>query len=174
MSPAPLPDAVCSIVIKVPVQTVWNEITRTGSVQRPLYNTLLDIDLRPGGRLRYSSPDRKRVFIAGEVLEVDPPRLLKHTYIFAMKPEEATVVTWELAEVPEGTRVTLTHAGWTDAHTAPEKHAAGWTEILGLLKSELETGDIPGKTKLAYRVQGLFMWALPKTTKVSYADEQGW
>jgi uncharacterized protein YndB with AHSA1/START domain len=174
MSPAPLPDAVCSIVIKVPVQTVWNEITKTGSVQRPLYNTLLDIDLRPGGRLRYSSPDRKRVFIAGEVLEVDPPHLLKHTYIFAMKLEEATVVTWELSEVPEGTRVTLTHSGWTDAHTAPEKHAAGWTEILGLLKTELETGDIPGKTKLAYRVQGFFMWALPKTTKASYADEQGW
>jgi hypothetical protein len=106
---------------------------------------VLDIDLTPGGRLRYSSPDRKRVFVAGEVLEVDPPRLLKHTYIFAMKPEAPTVVTWELTEVPEGTRVTLTHAGWTDAHTAPEKHAAGWKEILGLLKSELETGDIPAQ-----------------------------
>ena len=174
MPPAALPDAVCSIVIRVPVEKVWAEITKTGSIQRPLYNTVLDIDLKPGGRLRYSSPDRKRVFVAGEVLEVDPPRLLKHTYLFAMKPEAATVVTWELAEVPEGTRVTLTHAGWTDAHTAPEKHAAGWTEILGLLKSELETGDIPGKTKLVYKLQGMFMWALPKTTKASYADEQGW
>jgi uncharacterized protein YndB with AHSA1/START domain len=174
MAPVTLPDAVCSIVIRVPLQAVWDEITKTGSVQRPLYNTVLDIDLKPGGRLRYSSPDRKRVFVAGEILEVDPPRLLKHTYLFAMKPEAATVVTWELSEVPDGTRVTLTHAGWTDAHTAPEKHAAGWTEILGLLKSELETGDIPTKTKLAYWMQGLFMWALPKTTKASYADEQGW
>ena len=135
---------------------------------------MLDIDLTPGGRLRYSSPDRKRVFVAGEVLEVDPPRLLKHTYIFGLKPEAPTVVTWELTEVPDGTRVTLTHAGWTDAHTAPEKQISGWTEILGLLKSELETGDIPTKMKLIYWMQGLFMWAMPKTTKATYADEQGW
>jgi len=174
MPPAHLPDAVCSIVIRVPVETVWAEITKTGSIQRPLYNTVLDIDLVPGGRLRYSSPDRKRVFVAGEVLEVDPPRLLKHTYVFAIRPEAPTVVTWELAAVPEGTRVTLTHAGWTDAHTAPEKHAAGWTEILGLLKSELETGDIPAKTKLVYWLQSLFLWAMPRTTKSSHADEQGW
>jgi uncharacterized protein YndB with AHSA1/START domain len=174
MSPAPLPDAVCSIVIRVPVEAVWAEITKTGSIQRPLYNTVLDIDLRPGGRLRYTSSDRKRVFVAGEVLEVDPPRRLKHTYVFAMKPEAPTVVTWELTPVPEGTRVTLTHAGWTDAHTAPEKHAAGWTEILGLLKSELETGDIPARTKLVYWMQGRFLWALPKSTKASYADDRGW
>ena len=96
-----LPDAVCSITIAVPVEKVWAEITKTGSIQRPLYNTVLDIDLRPGGRLRYSSPDRKRVFVAGEVLEVDPPRRLKHTYLFAMKPEPATVVTWELEPVME-------------------------------------------------------------------------
>lgn len=174
MSPEALPDLVCSIVIHVPVEEVWAEITKTGSVQRPLYNTLLDIELRPGGRLRYSSPDRKRVFIAGEVLEVEAPRLLRHTHIFAMKPEPATVVTWELESVPEGTRVTITHSGWTDEHTAPEKHEAGWNEILGLLKSELETGDIPTKTKLMYWVQGLFMFALPKTTKREYVDRQGW
>jgi uncharacterized protein YndB with AHSA1/START domain len=174
MTDAPLPDRVCSIVIHVPVQKVWDEITKTGSVQRPLYNTVLDIDLEPGGRLRYSSPDRRRVFVAGEVLEVDPPRRLKHTYIFTMKPEPATVVTWELEEVPEGTLVTLTHGGWTSTHTAPEKHEAGWREILGLLKSELETGDIPPKTKLVYWMQGLLMFALPKTTKAAYADEQGW
>jgi uncharacterized protein YndB with AHSA1/START domain len=174
MTEKSLPDAVCSIVIRVPVQKVWDEITKTGGVQRPLYNTVLDIDLEPGGRLRYSSPDKKRVFIAGEVLEVDPPRLLSHTYLFALKPEPATVVTWKLEEVAEGTRVTITHAGWTTAHTKPEKHEAGWNEILGLLKSELETGDIPAKTKLLYWVMGATSFMLPKTTKAEYVDEQGW
>lgn len=168
-----IPDQVCSIVINVPVQRVWDEITRTGSVQRPLYNTVLDIDLKPGGRLRYSSPDRKRVFVAGEVLEVEPPRKLRHTYLFTMSPEPVTEVTWLLEDVPEGCRVTVTHAGWTTEKDA-KKHGAGWIEILGLLKSELETGDIPGKTKIAYWLQGRFMWALPTTTRSSYADEQRW
>jgi hypothetical protein len=91
-----------------------------------------------------------------------------------MKPEPATVVTWKLEEIAEGTRVTITHAGWTGAHTKPEKHEAGWNEILGLLKSELETGDIPAKTKLMYRVMGAMSFMLPKTTKAEYVDEQGW
>ena len=125
---------------------------------------MLDVDLRPGGTLRYLSPDRSRVFIAGEVLEVDPPRRFRHTYIFTMAPDPVTEVTWELEEVAGGCQVTLTHAGWTVEKEA-KKHEAGWAEILGLLKSELETGNIPTKTKLIYRMQTLFLWALPKSTK---------
>ncbi len=167
MTDPALPPSVCSIVIGVPVQAVWDEITKTGTIQRPLFNTVLDIDARPGGRLLYSSPDRKRAFVAGEVLEIDPPRRLRHTYIFTMAPEPQTEVTWELEEVPGGCRVTITHAGWTRDKDA-RKHGAGWQQILGLLKSELETGDIPMRTKLSYRLQSLFMWALPKTTKAEH------
>ena len=164
MNAQALPDRICSIVIDVSVQEVWDEITKTGSVQRPVYNSVLEVDLRPGGSLRYLSPDLSRVFVAGEVLEVDPPCRLRHTYIFTMAPDPVTEVTWELEEVPDGCKVTLTHAGWTTEKDA-KRHEAGWVEILGLLKSQLETGDIPIKTKFIYGVQGLFMWALPKSTK---------
>ncbi len=170
---ASLPDRVCSIVIHAPVQTVWDEITRAGTLQRAVYNTVLDVDLKPGGRLRYYSPDRSRVFVAGEVLEVDPPHTLRHTYIFTMKPDPVTEVTWRLEEVDEGCRITLTHAGWTDEKDA-KKHEAGWVEILGLLKSEIETGQIPLKTRLMYWVQGKFIWAMPKTTRTEHADREGW
>lgn len=164
MTNTPLPARSCSIIINVPVQDVWNEITKTGSVQKPLYNTVLDIALEPGGGMRYRSPDGKRVFVAGEVLEVDPPHKLRHTYIFTMKPEPVTEVTWELEEVPEGCRVTISHAGWT-VQKDQDKHMAGWIEILGLLKSQLETGDIPLKTRIIYRMQSMFMWAMPSSTK---------
>lgn len=69
-----LPEHVVSIHIDVPVQRVWDEITKTGRIQRALYNTVLESDLQPGSPLRYYSPDRKRVFVVGEVVEVDPPR----------------------------------------------------------------------------------------------------
>ncbi len=164
MTASPLPARACSIVINVPLQAVWDEITKTGSVQKPLFNTVLDIDLRPGGSLRYLSADRSRVFIAGEVLEVEAPRKLRHTYIFTMSPEPITEVTWELEEVPEGCRVTVTHAGWTTQKDV-DKHGAGWVQILDLLKSQLENGDIPAKTKLIYMLQGWFMWAMPAATK---------
>ena len=170
-----VPDQVASIHIAVPVQRVWDEITKTGRIQRALYNTVLETELVPGSRLRYYSPDRKRVFIVGEVVEVDPPRKLSHTYLFTMwKTGGPTLVTWELKEEAGGCRVTVTHSGFTAAHEAAEKTGAGWREILGLLKQELETGDLPFKTRALYKVMGWFMFMMPKTTTKAYADEQGW
>lgn len=55
-----------------------------------------------------------------------------------------------------------------------EKVAAGWREILGLLEHELETGDIPLKTKVMYGMFGTFMFMMPKTTTKEYVDKQGW
>ena len=176
--PAPpgtsLPDHVISIHINVPVQRVWDEITKTGKIQRALYNTVLETDLVPGSRLRYYSPDKKRVFIVGEVVAVEPPRKLSHTYMFTTSVSPFTLVTWELEEERGGCRVTITHSGWTTAHKAPEKVAAGWREILGLLKHELETGDLPAKAKIMYALYGVFMFMMPKTTTTEYVDKQGW
>ena len=168
-----LPDQVASIHIDVPPERVWESITRTGAIQPALYNTVLDTRLEPGARLRYYSPDRKRVFIIGEVVAVEPPRKLAHTYWFTTwKSGPPTLVTWELEPEGEGgCRVTVTHSGWTEEHDKPEKSGAGWKQILDLLKSDLETGDIPAGTKLMYRIMGWFMFAMPKSTKAEHADE---
>ena len=167
------PDQVASIFIAVPVARVWAEITKTGRLQRALYNTVLESELVPGARLRYYSPDRKRVFIVGEVVEVEPPRRFAHTYWFTMwRGGGPTLVTWDLSEEGKGCRVTVTHSGWTAAHEAAQKTGAGWREILGLLKQELETGTLPLKTRLMYRVMGLFMFAMPSKTRTSHIDAQ--
>jgi uncharacterized protein YndB with AHSA1/START domain len=171
---AQLAPVIVSVDIHVPIRAVWDEITKTGQIQRAIYNTVLECDLRPGARLRYYSPDKKRVFVVGEVLEVTPPRMFKHTYHFMMNGvEPPTTVTWELAEIAGGTRVTLTHEGFTAAHKAADKQAAGWREIVGLLKAELETGTLPLKTRLMYGMMGATMFMLPKTTKVAEVERAG-
>ncbi|MDH3222323.1 MAG: SRPBCC domain-containing protein [Gemmatimonadota bacterium] len=172
--PTPQPDRVVQIDINAPITQVWDEITKTGRIQRAVYNTVLDGELRPGGRLRYYSPNRKRVFVVGEVKEIEPPHRFVHTYVMTLNPDPPTLVTWELEERDGACRVTLIHSGWTDAHKTADKTAAGWEEILGLLKAQVETGQIPLKTRVMYGVMGLFSFALPKTTTVDYADRQGW
>lgn len=169
---AEMPAHVNSIYIDVPRERVWEEITRTGRVQRALYNTVMEADLEPGARLRYYSPDRKRVFIVGEVVEVDAPRKFVYTYQFTTwKSGGPTLVTWELEEEAGGCRVTVTHSGFTAAHAKPEKSSAGWKEILGLLKQDLETGTIPLRTRIMYTVMNWFMFMMPKTTLTSYQDD---
>lgn len=161
---------VTSIQIAAPVEKVWAEITKTGRVQRPLYNTVLETDLKPGSPVKYYSPDRKRIFVIGRIVEVEPPRKLSHTYMFTTKDEPPTLVTWELEESAGGCRVTVTHSGWTEAHKAPEKSAGGWEEILGLLKSEIETGQIPLKTRIMYAVFDRMMFMMPKSTLAENAE----
>lgn len=167
-------ERVASIFIDAPVEIVWEEITKIGSLQRPLYNTILTSDMKPGSRLRYASSNGSRVFVVGEVIEVTPPNRFVHTYVMTLDPDPETTVTWELAAEGDGCRVTLTHSGWTNEHTTMDKTGKGWVEILGLLKSEIETGSIPFKTRLTYKAMALFSFALPKRTTAAHADEQGW
>lgn len=175
MSGEPRPDHILSIHIAAPVQRVWDEITKTGRIQRALYNTVLESTLRPGGRLRYYSPDRRRVFVIGEILEVDPPRKFVHTYWFTTwKQGGPTVVTWELAEERGGCRVRLIHSGWTSEHEEADATGAGWAQILDLLRAEIETGRLPWKTRAMYWMMGRMAFMLPATTKTEHADRQGW
>ena len=172
---ASLPDRVVSIHINAPVDRVWAEITKVGAVQRALFDTVLECELRPGSRLRYCSRDRKRVFVVGEVVEVDPPRRFVHTYRFTTwKTDTATLVAWELADEAGGCRVTVTHSGWTTDHgKLVEETDKGWRGILEVLKHEMETGRIPLKTRLAYRVMHSLSFMLLRSTRTSYQDRRG-
>lgn len=167
-------ERVASILIDAPVQRVWDEITKTDGVQRPLYNTMLESALTPGSRLRYTSRDGRRVFVVGEILEVAAPHHFVHTYLMTLDPDLETTVAWELTAEGDGCRVTLTHSGWTDEHRTMDKTVKGWIEILDLLKAEVETGTVPLRTRLTYRVMALFSFALPKRTSAEHADQQGW
>lgn len=52
--------------------------------------------------------------------------------------------------------------------------AGGWIGILRVLKQQLETGDIPSKTKLTYALMAAMMFMLPKATKVDEVAKAGW
>jgi uncharacterized protein YndB with AHSA1/START domain len=169
-----LPDHVLSIDIMVSRQRVWDEITKIGRVQRAMVNTVLESSMKAGSKLRYYSPDHKRVFVVGEVVEVSPPRKFSHTYMFTTRTERPSLVTWELEEIPGGCRVKLTHSGWTDQVKTHKSVVGGWREILAVLKTELETGDLPFKTRLTYRVMGAFMFMLPRSTRPDEVARAGW
>ncbi|HVZ49777.1 MAG TPA: SRPBCC domain-containing protein [Gemmatimonadaceae bacterium] len=91
-------------------------------------------DVRPGGRWRSegTSADGSTFAVGGEYLEVDPPRLLVHTWSYEGRPGPVTTVRIRLEPVTGGTRVTVRHSGFTDA-TQCDGHARGWERVLGWL-----------------------------------------
>ncbi len=174
MTERELKDLVLEIDINVPRQKVWDEITSTGRIQKALYNTVLETDLTPGARLRYYSPNKKRVFVVGEVVEVSPPYTFSHTYMFVQRSEEPTLVTWTLEEIPTGCRVKIVHSGFTNQVKTYDSSGGGWKEILAILKADLETGVIPLKIRVMYSLMNVFMFMMPKSTTIEEVEKAGW
>ena len=113
-------------------------------------------DLRPGGK--WSSvgvgADGKSFRVEGEYLEVDPPRLLVHTWIKSWSGALKTVVRWELEPTDvhglhpsgprragTGTLVRIRHKGFAGAPQDAAAHAEGWKRVLGWLHGYIEKGE---------------------------------
>ena len=130
-------DAVVSeIEIAAPPERVFQALTDQKQLfqwwgSEPSVDLLkFDMDARKGGRYYYECTpkpgshlgpvedvmrhNKANSFIChGEVLEIDPPRLLVWSWIanWHEHPEHATTVRWELTKTANGTRVRVTHSG---------------------------------------------------------------
>jgi uncharacterized protein YndB with AHSA1/START domain len=148
------------VFIDAKPQAVWDAITRPEWSQQYGYRSINHYDLRPGGRYEgrateeFQAMGMPAVVVDGEIIEVDPPRKLVHTWRFLwddeIKAEGPTRVTFEIEEVDGVSQLTVTHelenAPQTAAQLAGEIEGAGggWAYVLSDLKSLLETGKAMG------------------------------
>jgi uncharacterized protein YndB with AHSA1/START domain len=101
------------------------------------------MDVRLGGKWRFVSKERtgsgagKTFDHHGEILELDPPRLLAYSWFadWHEKPlSQRTVVRWELAPTKTGTRLTVTHSGLAEMPAARLGYSQGWPGLLQSIK----------------------------------------
>jgi len=112
-------------------------------------------DLRPGGKWSSvgTGADGSSFRVDGEYLEVDPPRLLVHTWISSWASSLKTVVRWELEpqtvhglhsggprKAGTGTMVRIIHSGFVGAPEVATDHGQGWKRVLGWMEAFLEEG----------------------------------
>ncbi len=130
--------------IAAPADKVWQGFVSPESNRIIFGGAELEVDLKPGGPMNWRSagpgPDgRRTTYVRGEVLESDPPRLLKYTFAIGSSPQTSRV-TINLVPETEATKVTVTHDRWAEDDTAYAATADGWPRILSRLKTLLETG----------------------------------
>ena len=114
------------------------------------------------GRAWVWADDGTSFRVDGEYLEVDPPRLLVHTWIASWSGLLKTVVRWELEprtvhglqhrgpqKVGTGTVVKIRQEGFANAPEAARGHAQGWTRILGWMQAFVEKGETVDTRKAA-------------------------
>src|SRR6185503_9482469 len=120
------------------------------------------IDARRGGAVQIVHPGG--VQVAGEILEIDPPARLVFTYGYvsgAPMPVGASVVTIQLEDDRQGTRLNLSHA-FAD-ETARDEMAQGWRFQLSLF-GNLVTNDL--HSGAGPTVDGWFAaWSEPDTAR---------
>lgn len=89
----------------------------------------------PSGRYKVSEFDHH-----GEVLEIDPPRLLVYTWLtnFHEPPTARTVVRWELTSIPTGTKLTVTHSGLANLDQPRKDYSQGWPGLVDQIRQYVE------------------------------------
>ena len=105
-----------------------------------------EMDPRPGGKWQFISKElqgknaNKEYEHHGEILEIDPPRLLVYTWFtdWHEPPSHRTVVRWELTPTANGTKVKLTHSGLRQLPAACKAYSQGWPGLMQALKNFLE------------------------------------
>ncbi|SKB92250.1 SRPBCC family protein [Daejeonella lutea] len=118
------------------IEKVWNAITNKDQMKE-WYFDLKEFKAEKGFKFSFTGGDEHVQYVHNcEVLEVDPPNKLSHTWTYE-KNAGYSVVTWELTKVGENkTRVILTHDGLSsfsngDPNFEVASFTKGWNSILG-------------------------------------------
>ncbi len=131
------PVMIKTIYLNATREKVWRHLTEKDLLARWFHET--DRDLTANVAFQYLSfhidkEDRKLMW--GDVVEIDPPQRLVHTFTHQWLKGVVTTVTWELQAVEGGTQLTMTHAGIPSLEQLSD-HDKGWDEHLLRLRMML-------------------------------------
>jgi uncharacterized protein YndB with AHSA1/START domain len=131
--------------VAVPIERAWSAFA--DSHERSQWEAVeYEIDARPGGIVHWKLPG---IETHGRVEEADPPRLLRH--VESHGPHAGSEITVTFEEVPAGTRIVVTHAGFGSAENWEEwleGTSLGWTQAIADLFAYLRTG-VPARRFVA-------------------------
>lgn len=117
------------------LERVWRAITDAELMRRWFFETMKEFQPRPGFTTEFTVHHDNRDYVhRWKVAEVSPTKRIVVDWSYG-GVQGASVVTWELAEAPGGTKLRLTHAG---VETFPQDDPAfrrqscesGWKRFL--------------------------------------------
>ena len=138
-----------------PIATVWNAITNKEEMKR-WYFELQEFKPEAGFEFRFTVEHEGFIYAHHcKIVEVIPGRKLVHTWRYEGY-EGDSLVTFELFEEGNRTRLRLTHEGLESfpktAAFAKTNFMQGWTHLLGLSLKEFVENDSAGREIVITRV----------------------
>lgn len=132
---------VYEVYIRATPEQVWQAITDSELTKRYYYGNEVVSDWKPGSSLVYRDPKDGKESIQCEVLEVDAPRRLVHSFHFPGTDESPSRVTWTIEPRGAASLLVLTHDEFDGDTQTYRSVAHGWVPVLSGLKTLLETGE---------------------------------
>ena len=136
------PENVYQVEIATTPERLWKALTDPQETRKYYHGALSISDWQVGSRWTSQSADGE-VYLEGEILEIDPPRRLVHSFHILHQPDAAAEapsrVEFDITPIGDRCRLTVTHTGRgpvTMAYTS-----GGWETIFGGLKELLESGS---------------------------------
>lgn len=132
------------ITINAPAVAVWQALTDPEKVKVYLHDTNLVTDWKVGAPITWKGEWKGKSYEdKGEVLAVEPGKLLKNTHWSPMggtedKPENYHTVTYELAEQSGKTVLTLTQDNNASQEEADKMAENNWGPVLEGIKAVAE------------------------------------
>lgn len=141
-------EKVFEIYIKTTPERLWEAITHPEMRRKYTFGLEVLSDWKPGstykGQAGSQTVSPAMTVLEGENLEVDPPRRLVQSFRAlwsdAVKGEGTSRVTWEIEQIKDSCRLTVTHDQLREG--ANSELYGGWPMILSGLKTLLETGEL--------------------------------
>jgi uncharacterized protein YndB with AHSA1/START domain len=132
------------ITIDASVDAVWQALTDPELVKQYMHGTNMETDWKVGSPITWKGEWKGKAYEdKGEVLEVEPKNLLKHTHWSPMggsedKPENYHTVTYELAEQDGKTILALKQDNNASQEEADKMAESNWGPVLEGLKVVVE------------------------------------
>jgi uncharacterized protein YndB with AHSA1/START domain len=160
--------AIYKVLIKAPIETVWNTLVKTDQVLPFFFGAVCDTEdgLKPGACLRMVTPNRKFASVVGEVVEFAPPHRYAHTFKFTHLDDAPCTVTYELQETPDGVIFSLTTENVPVGTKTEKSMAQGGSFITSNLKSLVETGKPAFSGRMVMMLGPLMGVMTPKQCRI--------
>jgi DNA-binding transcriptional ArsR family regulator len=140
---SPSPKQVYVLYIRTTAEKLWKAITDPELTLQYFHNTAVESKFDKGSSIDYiltAEDGTSRSAVTGEIVEVDPKRRLVHSFRFQKSDDPASKVTYDIEEMGDVVKLTLTHEFESEDETF-KGTSEGWPSILSGLKTLLETGE---------------------------------
>lgn len=127
--------------IRTTPEKLWEALTKPEFTRQYWGNKANVSDWKKGSRWEHLEEGDPEAWVAGKVLEIDPPKRLVLSWFSPDDPNDVSKVTFEIESKEDVVCLKVVHGDFKPGSSMSGKVSQGWPLVIASLKTFLETGE---------------------------------